>query len=100
MPRDVCLSDSKCWNGGHEWVNAKIYKKNSEVFFQKNKLLKTPLLLTGGTRGADCALLAVNGRPFPLPAPLAGPALLHHGPSSSSVQDVTELLAEQKQVCK
>ena len=20
MPRDVCLSDSKCWNGGHEWV--------------------------------------------------------------------------------
>jgi len=51
----------------------------------------------GGTRGADCALLAVNGRPFPLPAPLAGPALLHHGPSSSSVQDVTELLARQKQ---
>ena len=21
MPRDVSLSDSKCWNGGHEWVN-------------------------------------------------------------------------------
>ena len=20
MPRDVSLSDSKCWNGGHEWV--------------------------------------------------------------------------------
>ena len=19
MPRDVSLSDSKCWNGGHEW---------------------------------------------------------------------------------
>ena len=22
MPRDVSLSDSKCWNGGHEWVKA------------------------------------------------------------------------------
>ena len=21
MPRDVSLSDSKCWNGGYEWVN-------------------------------------------------------------------------------
>ena len=21
MPRDVSLSDSKCWNGGHAWVN-------------------------------------------------------------------------------
>ena len=21
MPRDVSLSDSKCWNAGHEWVN-------------------------------------------------------------------------------
>ena len=21
MPTDVSLSDSKCWNGGHEWVN-------------------------------------------------------------------------------
>ena len=21
MPRDVSLSGSKCWNGGHEWVN-------------------------------------------------------------------------------
>ena len=21
MPRDVSLSDSKCWNGGHEYVN-------------------------------------------------------------------------------
>ena len=21
MPRDVSLSDRKCWNGGHEWVN-------------------------------------------------------------------------------
>ena len=20
MPRDVSLSDSICWNGGHEWV--------------------------------------------------------------------------------
>ena len=20
MPRNVSLSDSKCWNGGHEWV--------------------------------------------------------------------------------
>ena len=20
MPRDVSLSDSKCWNSGHEWV--------------------------------------------------------------------------------
>ena len=20
MPRDVSLSESKCWNGGHEWV--------------------------------------------------------------------------------
>ena len=20
MPRDVSLSDSKCWNGGHAWV--------------------------------------------------------------------------------
>ena len=23
MPRDVSLSDSKCWNGGHEWVKTK-----------------------------------------------------------------------------
>ena len=23
MPRDVSLSDSKFWNGGHEWVNLK-----------------------------------------------------------------------------
>ena len=22
MPRDVSLSDSKCWNGGHEWVKS------------------------------------------------------------------------------
>ena len=22
MPRDVSLSDRKCWNGGHEWVNS------------------------------------------------------------------------------
>ena len=21
MPRDVSLSDSICWNGGHKWVN-------------------------------------------------------------------------------
>ena len=21
MPRDVSLSDSKCWNGGKKWVN-------------------------------------------------------------------------------
>ena len=21
MPRDVSLSDSKCWNGGQKWVN-------------------------------------------------------------------------------
>ena len=20
MPRNISLSDSKCWNGGHEWV--------------------------------------------------------------------------------
>ena len=26
MPRDVSLSDSKCWNGGHEWVNLKSIK--------------------------------------------------------------------------
>ena len=25
MPRDVSLSNSKCWNGGHEWVNNKNY---------------------------------------------------------------------------
>ena len=23
MPRDVSLSDRKCWNGGHEWVKVK-----------------------------------------------------------------------------
>ena len=23
MPRDASLSDSKCWNGGHEWVKSK-----------------------------------------------------------------------------
>ena len=22
MPRDVCLSDSKCWNGGQKWVKS------------------------------------------------------------------------------
>ena len=27
MPRDVSLSDSKCWNGGHEWVEEKIQSK-------------------------------------------------------------------------
>ena len=26
MPRDVSHSDSKCWNGGHEWV------KNRSLF--------------------------------------------------------------------
>ena len=24
MPRDVSLSDSKCWNGGHEWLITEI----------------------------------------------------------------------------
>ena len=24
MPRDVSLSDSKCWNGGQKWVNEKM----------------------------------------------------------------------------
>ena len=23
MPRDVSLSDSKCWNGGQKWVESK-----------------------------------------------------------------------------
>ena len=27
MPRDVGLSDSKCWNGGHEWVKRLRTKK-------------------------------------------------------------------------
>ena len=25
MARDVSLSDSKCWNGGHEWVNYSVH---------------------------------------------------------------------------
>ena len=28
MPRDISFSDSKCWNGGHEWV------KCSETYAQ------------------------------------------------------------------
>ena len=35
MPRDVSLSDSKCWYGGHEWVkkNSRCIK-NEEVHLQ------------------------------------------------------------------
>ena len=29
MPRDVSLSDSKCWNGGQKWV--KFDNKNSYI---------------------------------------------------------------------
>ena len=37
MPRDVSLSDSKCWNGGHEWVkksatHKKLHKKGWLLF--------------------------------------------------------------------
>ena len=31
MPRDVSLSDNKCWNGGNEWVNAVIMLEESGV---------------------------------------------------------------------
>ena len=29
MPRDVSLSDSKCWNGGHEWVLMEVERRNA-----------------------------------------------------------------------
>ena len=31
MPRDVSLSDSKCWNGGHEWVNELLVRRAEEA---------------------------------------------------------------------
>ena len=43
MPRDVSLSDSKCWNGGHEWINTgledvqeflRLEKKNVGIFLE------------------------------------------------------------------
>ena len=32
MPRDVSLSDSKCWNGGHEWVNVRANDGSRGIF--------------------------------------------------------------------
>ena len=29
MPRNVSLSDSKCWNGGQKWVNIMMIAPNS-----------------------------------------------------------------------
>ena len=29
MPRDASLSDSKSWNGGHEWVNIVLGLENT-----------------------------------------------------------------------
>ena len=31
MPRDVSLSDSKCWNGGQKWVNQRKPHQHSIV---------------------------------------------------------------------
>ena len=31
MPRDVSLSDSTCWNGGHEWVKKKKLKHSRQT---------------------------------------------------------------------
>ena len=33
MPRDVSLSDSKCWNGGQNWVNYSIYLEICKSFY-------------------------------------------------------------------
>ena len=35
MPRDVSLSDSKCWNGGHEWVKT-VLPTFSKHFQERN----------------------------------------------------------------
>ena len=32
MPTDVSLSDSKCWNGGHEWVMVIAVMHTEEAF--------------------------------------------------------------------
>ena len=37
MPRDVSLSESKCWNGGHEWV------KLDKIFIDKHPVSKMSL---------------------------------------------------------
>ena len=66
MPRDVSLSDSKCWNGGHEWVNPFSHTKLSQWAISANFLslakgksfLMGNLTKTGKTspirRVADC----------------------------------------------
>ena len=39
MPRDVSLSDSKCLNGGHEWVNRQKHKPLITGLNQPNPVL-------------------------------------------------------------
>ena len=35
MPRDVSLSDSKCWNGGHEWVKLLMVFVPLDIIFRQ-----------------------------------------------------------------
>ena len=41
MPRDVSLSDSKCWNGGHEWVKRDLNNITviANAIFPKRKII-------------------------------------------------------------
>ena len=40
MPRDVSLSNSKCWNGGHKWVNilgVLQWEGNQSIYLHREK---------------------------------------------------------------
>ena len=43
MPRDVSLSDSKCWNGGQEWVNVQNHGFENVYTFRLSQHLCTDL---------------------------------------------------------
>ena len=47
MPRDVSLSDSKCWNGGQKLVNKKIISGGAAQGSAPLLLLAPPLLSAG-----------------------------------------------------
>ena len=40
MPRDVSLSDSECWNGGHEWILIKVLRSSPETYPASHSSIK------------------------------------------------------------
>ena len=50
MPRDVSLSDSKCWNGGQKWVNVnQVIIMNAHFLFEHGPVKGVVVLVVQGS---------------------------------------------------